>query len=123
MAIGSVVAAIASEGESEEAELAGHSSQLHHIATDKAIVSGFTEQFEKIFARAGKDLQWSENLMELEGHAGRHARAYHEFVLEKLSKATNGLVGKDAERALGQALRELRAIITSNPDILKGGPI
>src|SRR5262245_29431249 len=62
--------------------------QIHHIATDKAIKSGFTEKFQQIFKRAGKSLQDPANRMLLEGHAGWHPAAYHQYVLDRLDGAT-----------------------------------
>jgi hypothetical protein len=117
------VVEVVSDGAASEGSVGRNAGQLHHIATDKSIVGGFTKQFEKIFAKAGKNLQWGENLMQLEGHAGRHSELYHKWVLDKLTKATNGLVGEEAAKALTNTLREIRAEIQRNPRVLRGDGI
>ena len=118
-----VVVEVVSDGTASEASAGRKAGQLHHIATDKSIVGRFTKQFERIFAKASKNLQWGENLMQLEGHSGRHSELYHKWVLDKLTKATNGLVGEEAAKALTNALREIRSEIQRNPRILKGDGI
>jgi hypothetical protein len=95
-------------------------TQLHHIATDKNIAGGFTAAFERLFSRAGMSLQDSENLMPLEGHAGRHAPEYHQWVLSRLQNATSGLSGPDFKTALVQELRAIRDALVRNPGLVKG---
>jgi len=102
------------------AEDGGVASQIHHIATDKSIVSGFTDAFEKLFAKAGMSLQDEENLVELEGHAGRHSNEYHQYVLDTLNDATKGLSGPAFRGALVDALRQLRNELLANPEMVRG---
>ena len=46
--------------------------QIHHIATDKAIKSGFTKEFKAIFEKAGLSLQDAANKMFLATRMRRH---------------------------------------------------
>ncbi|WP_096876847.1 AHH domain-containing protein [Methylomonas koyamae] len=45
--------------------------QLHHIATDKAIKTGYTAQFKEIFDKAGMNLNDLTNKVLLEGYKMR----------------------------------------------------
>jgi hypothetical protein len=94
--------------------------QIHHIATNKALKSGFTAEFEKIFKRAGMNLQDEANKVFLTGHAGRHSAEYHRYVLERLRQATDGLEGSQAQGALRVTLDELRQELLRNPDLVRG---
>ncbi|MBN8888568.1 MAG: AHH domain-containing protein [Rudaea sp.] len=96
---------------------------MHHIATDKAIKSGFTEAFQKIFKRAGMNLQYEAKKVLLEGHAGRHAAEYHNYVLRRLQEATDGLQGVEAQGALRTTLDEIRQELLKNPEMVKGAGI
>lgn len=91
-----------------------------HIATDKAIKSGYTDEFTKIFDKAGMKLNDPANKVFLEGHAGRHSSAYHEHVLDRLDKATKGMSGSDYGNALRSELDALRQELLRNPDMVKG---
>jgi hypothetical protein len=94
--------------------------QLHHVATDKAIKSGFTEAFQRIFAKAGMSLQHPANKVVLEGHAGRHAASYHQHVLQRLQASTDGLSGQAYTQALLAELGALRAELIRSPGLVKG---
>jgi len=96
-------------------------SQLHHIASNKSIISGFTRQFESMFAKAGMSLQSAKNLMQLVGHAGRHSNGYHNLVLNELKTATSGLKAgsKEYREALVKALDRLRGRLLKDPDLIK----
>ncbi len=98
----------------------GIAGQIHHIASDKAIKSGFTEQFRRIFGRADKSLQDAANKVFLEGHAGRHSPKYHQYVLGRLQTATRGLSGDAYSRALDGELGALRGELLRNPDLVRG---
>ncbi|KFE71256.1 putative lipoprotein [Hyalangium minutum] len=68
----------------------GH--QWHHLATDKNEASAtrggpWTPLFQRIFARAGMDLNDPANLVYLAGHQGPHPAAYHEAVYRTLLNA------------------------------------
>lgn len=95
-------------------------TQIHHIATDKAIKSGFTEAFKRIFSRGGMSLQNAANKVALVGHAGRHSPVYHRYVLQRLEAATQGLSGVDYTRALQLELDVLRSELIRNPKIVNG---
>ena len=95
-------------------------SQLHHIMTDKSIKSGFTAIFSRIAAKAGLTLQHTENLLSLVGHSGRHAKEYHNWVVDRLQGATKGLKGEAYKEALIKELRALREALNRNPAIVKG---
>jgi RHS repeat-associated protein len=95
-------------------------SQIHHIASNKAIKSGFTAKFEKIFARAGMTLEDDANKIAVPGHAGRHAVEYHEYVLKRVTAATEGKSGTAAAVSLTDVLKELGREILENPGMLKG---
>jgi hypothetical protein len=58
--------------------------------------------------------------MPLEGHAGRHAPEYHQWVLSRLQNATSGLSGPDFKTALVQELRAIRDALVRNPGLVKG---
>jgi hypothetical protein len=94
--------------------------QLHHIATDKAIKSGFTKQFERIIGKAGLSLQDPANKVFLQGHAGRHAPAYHRHIPDRLNAATEGLSGPAYRQALETELGVLRQELLWNPDLVRG---
>lgn len=95
-------------------------AQIHHIATNKGIQSGYTEKFEKIFSKAGMSLEDPLNKMTLPGHLGRHSERYHRYVLERLTKAVSGHSGDAYRQALVKELGELHKAIQSNPDIVRG---
>ncbi len=65
-------------------------------------------------------LQDSENLVWLEGHVGRHAKEYHDMVLDRLTVATEGLSGANYKQALIQALHAIRKDLLANPNLVKG---
>ena len=94
--------------------------QWHHIATDKAIKSGYTERFEEIFEKAGMKVSDPANKVFLEGHAGRHSPDYHRHVEQRLLDATRGLSGSNYEKALRSELDVLKAEFLKNPDMVKG---
>ncbi len=96
--------------------------EIHHIASDKAIKSGYIEQFENIFNNAGMTLDDDANKVFLENHSGGHTVKYKEYVLDKLDNATRGLSGDDANKALKQVLIDLKTELINNPRIpYKGG--
>lgn len=92
----------------------GGRAPLHHIATDKNVVSKlrggpWTPRFEAIFRRAGLSLKDAVNKVRVAGHSGPHPEAYHRAVFDRLLSATNGLRGgTDAYRQA--VIRELEKI-------------
>jgi RHS repeat-associated protein len=95
-------------------------AEWHHIATDKSVVTGWTATFKKMFNRAGMSMQDADNIVLLEGHKGRHAKAYHQYVLDFLTQATRGLEGHEYARAFRHALRELKHQLLQDPTMVKG---
>jgi RHS repeat-associated protein len=103
------------EGDSSE------DGQLHHIATDKSIKSGWTARFSALFERAGMSLQDKANKVFVVGHKGKHSVEYHEYVYDYLRNAVRGAADQaEYASALRQALGELRDQIQNNPGMLKG---
>jgi len=98
-------------------------SELHHIASDKAIKSGFTEAYEAIFKEAGMTLKDPTNIVDLVGHSGGHTVAYKQYVLDYLKRATSGLTSMESKNAaLKSALNELKEQLLKNPRMpYKGG--
>jgi hypothetical protein len=92
----------------------GKAPQQHHIASNKG---HRTKDFEKLFATAGKNLEWHENRMDVP-HEGRHPKEYSEFVYKRLNQAVSSLKGPEAEAALTAELRKMRTFIAKNPDFL-----
>ncbi len=81
---------------------------LHHIATDKNLVSTvaggpFTPKFEALFEKAGMTLQDAMNKIRILGHYGPHP-AYNQAVFDRLSKAVEGLAGDSYRQALQKEL-------------------
>jgi hypothetical protein len=103
----------------------GPAGEWHHIATNKATKSGYTQQFVEIFRRAGMTLQDDANLVYLPGHgqaeiAGAHSPAYRAYVLRRLRDSTEGLSGHSYAHALRAELQALKAELLSNPAMVKG---
>ena len=94
--------------------------QLHHIATNKSIKSGWTAQFQSLFAKAGMTLEHKANKFLMYGHKGRHAKAYHKHVLNRLKDATDGLSGRSYKAALLWELRALKRDLIKFPEMLRG---
>ncbi|MEO8764900.1 MAG: SpvB/TcaC N-terminal domain-containing protein [Ginsengibacter sp.] len=86
----------ASAAAKKEYQAAGKSPRVikgkppkHHIASDKALKSGWTKKFEELFEKADikKLLQDDANLVSIEGHERAHGHDYNKFIYDKLSKA------------------------------------
>jgi RHS repeat-associated protein len=94
--------------------------QIHHVATNKALKSGWTALFKTIFDKAGMSLDDAINKLALDGHKGRHSPRYHQWVLDTLRSAVQGLDGADYKKALTEALDYLKAELKKAPDKVKG---
>ncbi len=66
--------------------LVHNACERHHIASDKAHTSGYTDQYAELFGYAGENLQYNRNIIPLENHRGGHTIAYKEWVLDGLKK-------------------------------------
>ena len=96
-------------------------AQMHHIATNKNILGGFTKQFQRIFDAAGLSLDDGINKIILRGHANvKHTKEYHQYILRRLTDATQGLkAGSQQYRnAVHRTLEDLRRELLDNPDMI-----
>lgn len=94
----------------------------HHIASDKSIKSGYTEEYEKVFEQAGMKLNDPANIIPLEGHSGAHTNKYKQYVLDYIKDAVGDLGGEEATKALKDALGDLAQQLIENPRMpYKGG--
>ena len=59
------------------------SSERHHALSNKH--KSYTPQYQEITDRYNMSLDAKENIVELQGHRGRHTNAYHYFMLEALT--------------------------------------
>ncbi|MCP3137108.1 AHH domain-containing protein [Pyxidicoccus xibeiensis] len=88
-------------------------SQSHHLATDKNSISAarggpWTPRFEKLFKKAGMELEDPENIVDVPGHKGPHPQEYHALVFKRLNDATISCRTVNAcRKLLTDALREL----------------
>ena len=57
-------------------------SERHHLFSDKN--KKYTPQYQEIADRYNYSLSQQENIVDLQGHHGRHTNAYHEFMLTSL---------------------------------------
>jgi hypothetical protein len=105
---------------------------IHHICTNKNELSEasggpWTPLFEDVFAKAGMSLDDSANLVRIKGHQGPHPREYHQEVLDRIQRATEGCRGvarcrSALEEELARIARELttpgtrlRKLLTKEP--------
>jgi hypothetical protein len=89
-ALGTTASGVGSACSEGSQKKAGH--HWHHLATDKNEVSAarggpWTPLFQRIFAKAGMDLNDPANLVYLAGHQGPHPEAYHEAIYDALRRA------------------------------------
>ena len=89
--------------------------EYHHIASDKSIASGYTEQYQKVFDQAGMSLQDDANIIYLEGHHGAHTKVYKEYVLNYITDAVGDKTGEEAKQALTGALNRIAEQLRQNP--------
>ena len=94
-------------------------AQRHHLCSDKHRTV-YTRQFVRLFRPAGLSLRDRRNKVLLPGHKGRHSPRYHQYVLQALEAATEGLSGSDYRAALCGALAVLRLELLANPDLVRG---
>jgi hypothetical protein len=93
----------------------GVSSEDHHLATNKNSISTarggpWTPKFEKIFQKAGMELEDIENIVPIPGHKGPHPQEYHDLVHERLYDATRTCRKvSECREALIRALKRLAA--------------
>ena len=59
------------------------SSERHHVLSNKH--KTYTPQYKEVTDRYNMELSMKENIVELQGHSGRHTNAYHNFMLSSLN--------------------------------------
>ena len=99
--------------------------QWHHVASDKARVSGWTERFLALFEAANMTLQDAANLLLHPEHgqapyAGPHGARYNQWVYQRLQTAVEGLDGPEYAGAVKAELAAIKADLLANPALLKG---
>jgi len=88
-------------------------SQWHHLATNKNETSAkrggpWTPLFQRLFAKAGMDLNAAENVVYLKNHRGPHPEEYHDAVYALLDAAMeNCRTVAQCRAKLVEALRQL----------------
>lgn len=85
----------------------------HHLATARNLTGSarggpWTPRFLQLFAKAGMDLEASENLVYLESHAGPHPEEYHEEIHERLARAVGTC--RSVAQCRARLVEELRRI-------------
>jgi RHS repeat-associated protein len=101
-------------GEAEDAVSASSKpNQVHHFATNKS--KKYTQQLDNIASKYELDLddEWNKELMP---HQGRHPYAYHDYVLDQMSKFDSIAKG-DKDKFL-KLYDQMKQKIISNPDML-----
>jgi HNH/ENDO VII superfamily nuclease len=86
--VAAAVSAGRTTGACAESGQDGH--QRHHLCTNKNDISEsnggpWTPRFEKVFARAGMDLDDPANVIYLRDHKGPHPEAYHREIFKRLN--------------------------------------
>ncbi len=61
--------------------LVHNSCERHHIASDKSKKTKYTEEYKKIFDKGDVSFNDPHNIIELEGHKGRHTNNYKNNVI------------------------------------------
>ena len=107
-----MVATVVRGSTSEEARCDGRRPQRHHVASNKARLSGYTALFVALFERAGLTLDDQANILlhphhGREGYAGAHGARYNRWVLGRLERAVEELEGEAYARALCLELASL----------------
>lgn len=98
-------------------------SPIHHIATNKNFISSvrggpWSGRFQRLFDRAGLDMNDALNRVRIPGHAGPHPEAYHRAVLDRLTQAVQGTSGSAYRQALETELRSLARDVATPGNIL-----
>ena len=89
-AVSSAVSAARTTGACAESKQDGH--HRHHLCTNKNDISEnnggpWTPDFERLFKKAGMNLEDPANIVYLRGHKGPHPEAYHSEIFERLNNA------------------------------------
>jgi len=89
--------------------------QLHHVATIRS--QKWTGRMAEIAQRYGLDLKGDWNTVRIP-HRGRHADAYHEWVLERMRSIDRRAQGNQ-EVFLELYEREVREVVREHPEMLR----
>jgi hypothetical protein len=86
---------------------------VHHICTNKNDISTarggpWSPRFQKIFDKAGYDMDDAINKIGIPGHAGPHPEAYHSEVLGRLESAVKGKSGEAYKKAFEDEMGNLK---------------
>ncbi len=97
---------------------------VHHICTNKNLISAasggpWTPLCEKIFKRAGMNLEDAANKVRLKGHEGPHPERYHKEVMDRLERAVERC--RTTETCRAKLERELANI--ANELLTPGSPL
>lgn len=94
-------------------------SFVHHIASPEDAVYG--PKFERLFRKAGLDLQTPWNLTRVPGHVGPHGKFYNKLVFNHLQAAAEGKTGAALRASLLDELWNLRRRIQNGDlgDVLR----
>ncbi len=87
--------------------------QNHHYLSNKH--SKFTQKFENITSKYGLDLNGSWNIEKLP-HVGRHAKQYHNYMLESITKID--AVAQGNTSLFLQQFEVTKATIRANPGMM-----
>lgn len=95
-------------------------AKVHHIATNKNIVNGYTKKLESIFQKGGMKLSNAENLLPMFEHYSKHKPEYHDYIIDRLTNATANLSGAQYTQALKSELEKIGNDLVDNPHLLDG---
>jgi len=87
--------------------------QLHHFLSNKSKI--YTKQFTDIVSRYKLDLNqsWNKQIMD---HLGRHANAYHEYMLEQIRKIDS--LAKGNTETFLKLYEAVKQKVMQNPEML-----
>ena len=88
---------------------------LHYIATNKNTKRGrkWTNRFKPFFDKAQLDIDGPDNKVYVPNHKGPHPDEYHEYVYNKLKRATKGIDPKKSQEQYQMAVKSTLKEIAS----------
>ena len=89
------------------------SSERHHVLSNKS--TKYTPQYKEITYRYNMELNARENIVNMDGHRGRHTNAYHDFVLEGLTNLDS--IAKGDQQLFYEGFRVLAAYVQEHPQL------
>lgn len=88
-------------------------NQVHHFLTNKS--KTYTKQIEKITKKYGLDLNGAWNKAPMP-HQGRHANAYHDYMLEQINQIDN--IAQGDKDLFIELFDQVKENVIDNPDML-----